>query len=61
MTQYLCIYDLEHFTRGDSVEDAYEEMCGTYTNVDIDECEFFEIYPLEVEREVVWSIKRKGE
>jgi len=55
--KYLCIYDHDHYTQGDSVEDAFDEMQGQYSQVEIDDCEFFELFPLHVEREVVWSIQ----
>jgi len=57
MKQYICIYDNDHYTKGDTVEETFDEMQAQYSQVETDDCEFFEIIPLKVEREVVWDIR----
>ncbi len=61
MTQYICIHNYEDFTLDSSVEEAFEEMQTKYSNVEIDDCEFYELIPLKVEREVMWSIEKKDQ
>jgi len=61
MTQYICIHNYEDFTLDSSVEEAFEEMQTKYSNVEIDDCEFYELIPLKVEREVMWNIEKKDQ